>query len=72
MPAVTPSGWDQVVAAPGGLPAVWLGHASTVLEIEGRRVLIDPVWSLRCSPSSLIGPRRLHPMLVDLRDLPPC
>jgi L-ascorbate metabolism protein UlaG (beta-lactamase superfamily) len=71
VPVVTPSGWDEAVAAPDGLHAVWLGHATTLLEIEGRRVLVDPVWSLRCSPSSLVGPRRLHPMPLPLADLPP-
>jgi L-ascorbate metabolism protein UlaG (beta-lactamase superfamily) len=71
VPVVTPSGWDQAVSAPNGLHALWLGHASTLLEIEGRRVLIDPVWSVRCSPSSLVGPRRLHPMPIGLHELPP-
>ncbi|MGA3489190.1 MBL fold metallo-hydrolase [Micromonosporaceae bacterium DT55] len=52
------------------LNAVWYGHASTLLEIEGRRVLLDPVWSRRCSPSHLVGPRRLHPVPVGIDDLP--
>lgn len=54
-----------------GLRLTWLGHATVLLEIEGRRVLFDPLWSRRCSPSSLIGPRRLHPVPMRLRDLPP-
>jgi len=52
------------------LRAVWFGHASTLVEIEGRRVLIDPVWSLRCSPSQTVGPKRLHPMPLALGKLP--
>jgi len=71
VPVVTPSGWAEAVAEPEGLRAIWLGHATTLLEIEGKRVLIDPVWSRRCSPSQLLGPRRLHPMPLKLRDLPP-
>jgi len=71
VPVVTPSGWDEASAVPEALQAVWFGHASTLVEIEGRRVLIDPVWSMRCSPSSLVGPRRLHPMPLAVRDLPP-
>src|SRR5207302_9506074 len=43
-----------------GLHITWYGHASALIEIEGRRVLVDPVWSLRASPSRLVGPRRLH------------
>lgn len=42
------------------LNVVWYGHASTLVEIEGHRVLIDPVWSDRCSPSAVVGPKRLH------------
>jgi L-ascorbate metabolism protein UlaG (beta-lactamase superfamily) len=34
-------------------------------------VLFDPVWSERCSPSTLVGPRRLHPVPVPIEDLPP-
>jgi L-ascorbate metabolism protein UlaG (beta-lactamase superfamily) len=53
-----------------GLHITWYGHASALLEISGRRVLIDPVWSERCSPSSLAGPRRLHPVPVPVDRLP--
>ncbi|MFD0476949.1 hypothetical protein ACFQ0B_58595 [Nonomuraea thailandensis] len=35
-----------------GVRAIWYGHASTLVEIEGRRVLFDPVWSRRPSPPS--------------------
>ncbi|WP_271218192.1 MBL fold metallo-hydrolase [Streptosporangium carneum] len=53
-----------------GLSVVWYGHATTLVEIEGRRVLFDPVWSDRCSPVPLVGPKRLHPMPVPLTALP--
>jgi L-ascorbate metabolism protein UlaG (beta-lactamase superfamily) len=67
-----PSG--PVPLAPGG-PAggdglTWYGHASTLVEIDGARVLLDPVWSERCSPLRHIGPRRLHPPPVPLSALP--
>ncbi|MFY1660821.1 MBL fold metallo-hydrolase [Micromonospora sp. WMMD1274] len=63
-------------AAPAADPArelnvIWYGHASTLVEIEGRRVLLDPVWSDRCSPSGLVGPRRIHEPPVRLAELPP-
>jgi L-ascorbate metabolism protein UlaG (beta-lactamase superfamily) len=54
-----------------GLYVTWHGHSTALVEIEGRRVLIDPVWSERCSPSRLTGPKRLHEPPVALRDLPP-
>lgn len=59
-------------AAPAsrGLHVTWYGHASTLVEIDGRRVLFDPVWTQRCSPSQLVGPKRLHEPPIDLTDLP--
>src|SRR4051812_47005110 len=54
-----------------GLHLVWLGHATTLVEIEGRRVLFDPVFSERCSPSQLVGPRRLHRPPVPLTGIGP-
>lgn len=64
-----------IAPAPGGdaqgLHITWYGHSSAMIEIEGRRVLLDPVWSDRCSPSQLVGPRRLHEPPVPLRELPP-
>jgi L-ascorbate metabolism protein UlaG (beta-lactamase superfamily) len=63
-----------ITAAPGGaatgLHLTWLGHATTLVEIEGRRVLLDPIWSDRCSPSQLVGPKRLHPLPFPLAALP--
>jgi L-ascorbate metabolism protein UlaG (beta-lactamase superfamily) len=53
-----------------GLRITWYGHASTLVELEGRRLLLDPLWSERCSPSRLVGPRRLHPPPVALNEVP--
>ena len=55
----------------GDLAVTWFGHSSALLEIDGRRVLVDPVWGERVSPSPLIGPSRLHPAPTPVADLPP-
>lgn len=52
------------------LAVTWLGHATALVEIDGYRVLTDPVWSERCSPSDAVGPRRLHPPPVGIAELP--
>ena len=52
------------------LAVTWLGHATALLEIDGYRVLTDPVWSERCSPSRSIGPQRMHPPPLALESLP--
>lgn len=56
VPLVTPA--VDVPAA--DLAVTWYGHSSAVIEIDGYRVLADPVWSRRCSPSRAVGPQRLH------------
>jgi L-ascorbate metabolism protein UlaG (beta-lactamase superfamily) len=53
------------------LAVTWFGHASALLEVDGQRVLVDPVWSHRVSPSPVFGPTRLHPAPVPLAELPP-
>ncbi|MEU8511436.1 MBL fold metallo-hydrolase [Kitasatospora sp. NPDC048722] len=53
-----------------GVEITWYGHASALVEIEGSRVLLDPIWSDRCSPSAHVGPKRLHPVPVALEELP--
>jgi len=35
------------------------------------RVLTDPVWGPRASPSRLVGPKRFQPVPIPLRALPP-
>jgi L-ascorbate metabolism protein UlaG (beta-lactamase superfamily) len=66
VPLVTP---DPSLAA-GDLAVTWYGHSSAVIEIDGYRVLADPVWSDRCSPSKTLGPRRLHPVPAPLEAMP--
>ena len=70
LPSVSPlEAWAQ---RPGsGLRATWLGHSTVLIEIDGLRVLTDPVWGPRASPSRLIGPKRFQPVPVPLRNLPP-
>jgi L-ascorbate metabolism protein UlaG (beta-lactamase superfamily) len=52
------------------LAITWYGHSSAVIEVDGYRVLADPVWSDRCSPSQTLGPQRLHPVPAPLDALP--
>ena len=54
-----------------GLRATWLGHSTVLIEIDGLRVLTDPVWGPRASPSRLAGPKRFQPVPVRLSALPP-
>jgi L-ascorbate metabolism protein UlaG (beta-lactamase superfamily) len=70
LPALDPrEAWQR--RAGSGLRATWLGHSTVLLEIDGLRVLTDPVWGPRASPSTLAGPRRFQPVPVRLRQMPP-
>jgi L-ascorbate metabolism protein UlaG (beta-lactamase superfamily) len=53
------------------LRVTWLGHSTTLLEVDGRRFLTDPVWSARASPSQLVGPKRFFAPPLPLAQLPP-
>ncbi len=54
-----------------GLRVTWLGHSTLVIEIDGVRVLTDPVWGQRVSPVPFAGPKRFHPPPAPLASLPP-
>ncbi|MEM6326595.1 MAG: MBL fold metallo-hydrolase, partial [Bacteroidota bacterium] len=53
------------------LRVTWFGHSSTLVELDSARVLIDPVWGERVSPSRFIGTKRFAPPALPLDDLPP-
>jgi L-ascorbate metabolism protein UlaG (beta-lactamase superfamily) len=53
-----------------GLRVTWLGHSTLLLELDGVRVLTDPVWGERVSPVGFAGPKRFHPVPVKLSQLP--
>jgi len=53
-----------------GLRITWFGHSSSLVEIDGIRVLIDPVWEGRASPTQWSGPKRFFPAPLALEDLP--
>lgn len=54
-----------------GVRITLVGHASFLVQIAGRNLLIDPVWSQRASPTRWLGPKRVNPPGIALADLPP-
>jgi L-ascorbate metabolism protein UlaG (beta-lactamase superfamily) len=54
-----------------GLRITWMGHSSLLIEIDGYRILTDPVWSKRASLVSFAGPKRFYAPPLTLKDLPP-
>lgn len=53
------------------LNLLWLGHAGLLIEIAGKRILIDPVLGNRPSPTQLFGPaKRFHSAPISVEELP--
>jgi L-ascorbate metabolism protein UlaG (beta-lactamase superfamily) len=62
----------DVYASPpaSGLRVTWIGHSTSLVEIDGLTVLIDPVWEQRAAPVEWAGPRRFFAAPLDLEQLP--
>jgi L-ascorbate metabolism protein UlaG (beta-lactamase superfamily) len=61
---------SYAMAPASGLRVTWMGHSSMLIEIDGVKVLVDPVWDERASPSRWAGPKRFFAAPVRLEDLP--
>jgi L-ascorbate metabolism protein UlaG (beta-lactamase superfamily) len=53
-----------------GARIVHIGHASFLIQTRGQNLLVDPVWSERAGPLSLIGPQRVNPPGIAFEQLP--
>ena len=63
---------DEFTTLPeSGLRVTWLGHSTLLVELDGARILIDPVWGERASPWSSAGPARFFAPPLPLDALPP-
>jgi len=76
----TPSGNIPVIpidaktfgSAPSEEPRFfWIGHATVLFELDGKRFLTDPVFSERVSPVTWFGPKRFMPPPIRVDELPP-
>ena len=70
IPVVARSAADYRSPPASGLRVTWLGHSTLLLEQDGHRVLIDPVWGERASPFTFAGPARFHAPPLPLAELP--
>ena len=61
---------DYAAPPESGLRVTWLGHSSALIEIDGYRILLDPIFSERLSPFSFTGPRRFFPSPIAIDELP--
>jgi L-ascorbate metabolism protein UlaG (beta-lactamase superfamily) len=77
-----PGPWPKWIDEPLGAPppervtaerirATFVGHSSVLIQTGGVNILCDPLWSMRASPLSWIGPRRHRAPGIRFEDLPP-
>lgn len=67
----TPEPARPRVTSAGEIRLTWIGHATTLIQLPELNLLTDPVWSERCSPVGLWGPRRFVPPPLEIGELPP-
>jgi L-ascorbate metabolism protein UlaG (beta-lactamase superfamily) len=56
--------------APDALRITFVNHSTFLIQAFGVNLLTDPIWSLRTSPFSWIGPKRMRAPGVRMEDLP--
>lgn len=49
---------------------IWLGHSSSLLQIGGKNILIDPMFSDYASPIQGVGPKRFSKLPITLENMP--
>jgi len=50
--------------------AVWIGHATYLINNGDINILTDPIFSKRASPIGFAGPKRMIPPVMSMNDLP--
>lgn len=61
---------ERFKTAANGLRVTWLGHATVLVEMAGKRLLTDPFFSERASPVQWLGPTRHKALPIAVADLP--
>lgn len=62
---------DKILDAPTDeVKILFVNHSTFLIQIDGINILIDPVWSMRASPLSWAGPKRLRQPGIHLNSLP--
>ena len=61
---------SEFTAHPSELRITWFGHSSFLVELDGRRILVDPVWGDYASPGRIFGVKRFYAPPISLDDLP--
>jgi len=62
---------DKILDTPNhDVKISFVNHSTFLIQMDGINILIDPVWSMRASPLSWAGPRRLRQPGIHFNSLP--
>ncbi|MGL4636491.1 MAG: MBL fold metallo-hydrolase [Beijerinckiaceae bacterium] len=61
---------DKPPADVADLRVTLVGHASYLIQVNGKNILMDPVWVERASPYQFAGPKRVNAPGIAFDDLP--
>lgn len=70
VPVLSGDGARFKTAPSSGLRVTWLGHSTLLVEIDGHRVLTDPIFGERASPYDWVGPRRWYAPPIPFDEMP--
>lgn len=68
LPEVRPN-LDKFLAQEDSLKFIWFGHSTILLNLDGKNILIDPIFSEAASPFSFVV-KRFQPPVLSLEELP--
>ncbi|MFT6903429.1 MAG: N-acyl-phosphatidylethanolamine-hydrolyzing phospholipase D [Oleiphilaceae bacterium] len=70
--AIADSNLDSIEKGePAEVKVTWIGHSTFLIQHQNISILTDPIFSDRASPLSFAGPKRLVPLPIKFKDLPP-
>ncbi|MCB2203843.1 MBL fold metallo-hydrolase [bacterium] len=71
LPTDFPVAWGEPPADDGSYAVTWFGHSAVMLELDGKRLLLDPMLSGAASPLPIFGKRFPLETGINLKDIPP-
>lgn len=61
---------EQIYQDDEKLTVKWVTHSTFLIQLDGKTILTDPIWSERASPVQFIGPKRHVLPTISLDELP--
>ncbi len=60
----------QEIKSPTKNKVIFIGHATTLIQVGNINILTDPIWSDYAGPIGLVSPKRVHPPAIAIDELP--